>query len=304
MASVGKGRSDHPVINQLADNIYRIESAFGHVFVRTYIIVGENAAVIDTGLSTTGRAILDCLSALGSPRVGAVIHTHGHWDHIGSAAMIRESTECPIAVHFADADMVSSHAENDRRFLRRFPEFVPGPADVRGVHKWLGPEIGVDIKMTGSESFDMGRGVVLKVIPMPGHTPGCIGIYDEASGTLFTGDSLPGDGPFGTLAQYEDVAAYRKTLSDVMQMPVKKILTGHFDVIEGDDVGRFLSTCNEEIDRIENCVLEMSKDTHDLIALTKKVCRKLKKPFMLQPLMTVTAHLQDLANRDSKREIN
>ncbi|MEI7744083.1 MAG: MBL fold metallo-hydrolase [Chloroflexota bacterium] len=61
------------------------------VFVRRYAFVDQNivtilgdgvALVVDSRTTyPQAREILDDLRALGSPRVGVVVNTHGHWDH-------------------------------------------------------------------------------------------------------------------------------------------------------------------------------------------------------------------------------
>lgn len=289
------GEAPRPTVQQLSERIYALDAPYDDVWVRTYLVVGETAAFIDTGLGATGAAGLSLLQSLGSPQVTAAIHTHGHWDHIGSAAMIRQATGCLIAAHPDDAAMISSHDENDRRFLRRFPEFPPTEAGWHAVHDRIGPEVRVDVEVTGGERFDLGGGIVLEVIPLPGHTPGCIGIFDRDSGALLTGDSLAGPGPFGTLAQYEDVAAYRDSVARVVSLPVRQLLAAHFEPMDAEAAKGFLAGCLDEVDRIEKCVRTVMESGLDLVALTQKVCHRLSKPFMLQPLFTVTAHLEDLA---------
>jgi glyoxylase-like metal-dependent hydrolase (beta-lactamase superfamily II) len=67
------------------------------IFVRRYafydqtivaVLAGEEALVVDTRTTLPqAREILDDLRDLGSPRVGIVVNTHGHYDHaFGNAA--------------------------------------------------------------------------------------------------------------------------------------------------------------------------------------------------------------------------
>jgi glyoxylase-like metal-dependent hydrolase (beta-lactamase superfamily II) len=230
------------------------------------------------------------LAGAGSPRVVVALHTHGHWDHIGAAAAIRERTGCLVAVHKDDADMVASHAENDRRFLRAFDAFPPDDASWHEVYDNLGAETPVDIRLSGGEVFDLGKDVLLEVVPMPGHTAGCVGILEKNRGILFTGDSLCGPGVFGTLAQYEFADIYRATIRRIMDPGVNEIHTGHLDPIKGDEVRPFLQACLDEVDRIERCVRETEPLHLSLLEQTIEVCRRLDKPMILQPLFTVSAH--------------
>ena len=47
----------------------------------------------------------------------------------------------------------------------------------------------VDIDLATTEELHFGN-TTLRVIPTPGHTPGCVSLYHEESKSLFTGDTL------------------------------------------------------------------------------------------------------------------
>ena len=69
------------------------------VFVRRYrfydqgivaVLGGDTALVVDTRTTPAqAREILDDLRDLGSPRVGIVVNTHGHYDHVFGNAVFR-----------------------------------------------------------------------------------------------------------------------------------------------------------------------------------------------------------------------
>jgi len=285
---------------QISENIWAIQSPYENYWVRSYLVLGETAALVDTGLASTAEAIRRLVELLGRPRVIAAIHTHGHWDHIGAASAVREEVGCLIAAHRADAAMISSYEENDRRFLNRFPELPPSEAERKAVYQHLGPETRVDLQLIGGERLELGNDVALEVVHMTGHTPGSLGVFEPCSGALLTGDSLAGRGPFNTLAQYEDAVAYRETVLRTMRLPVHKLLTAHFEPIAGSDVPRFLADCLAEIERIEGCVCEVAADGRDVVDVAQEVCRKMNKPFTMQSLLTTSAHLtkQEITNQE------
>jgi len=287
-------KQDRPSVRKLSEHIYAVESPYDEVFVLSYVVAGDSVVLIDTGLVNTGEVILELLESLGRPGVVAAILTHGHWDHIGSVATARNSTGCVVAAHRDDAPMISSYAENDRRFLHRFPELVATESDRRAVHDRLGPECHVDLLLTGGERFDLGRGVVLEIVPMPGHTPGSIGVFERESGTLFAGDGLAGRGTFGTLAQYESVAEYRATIRRLKELPIRQLLSAHFEPMDEQYARQFLNDCLDETERIDVCVQHAYENPADLVSTAQKVCRHMGKPFLMQTLMTLTAHLEDM----------
>lgn len=106
---------------------------------------------------------------------GYTIHlflTHGHWDHVGDAHLFKEKLSAKI--YFSEADSYWLDLEHQRLIIPptyTFTTFKP------------------DIYLNGEGEFQLGV-LKLKVIPIPGHTEGQIGIYDEANGRIFVGDTL------------------------------------------------------------------------------------------------------------------
>jgi glyoxylase-like metal-dependent hydrolase (beta-lactamase superfamily II) len=99
-----------------------------------------------------------------------VLNTHGHVDHIGGNVDIVQKYGVPLAMHPADAGMlkVSDHIELSLLLGARNS---PPP----------------DRLLAEGDTITVGR-VSLRVIHIPGHTPGSIGFV--AAGVLFSGDTL------------------------------------------------------------------------------------------------------------------
>jgi glyoxylase-like metal-dependent hydrolase (beta-lactamase superfamily II) len=61
---------------------------------------------------------------------------------------------------------------------------------------------------------------------LPGHSPGSIGLWEAATGTLFSGDAVY-DGPLLDELPGSDVAAYLRTVGRLRQLPVTVVHGGH-----------------------------------------------------------------------------
>ena len=114
------------------------------VFVRRYrfydqgivaVLGGDSALVVDTRTTLAqAREILDDLRDLGSPRVGIVVNTHGHYDHVFGNAVFRPAV---IWGHERCRTMIELTGETQReRVAREIPaladelaEVVPDPPD-------------------------------------------------------------------------------------------------------------------------------------------------------------------------------
>ena len=96
--------------------------------------------------------------------------THGHFDHIGGAAAMRNATAAAVLVHTADVPMLSSAEKN-------LSEMVGIPCD--------GTEY--DRTVIDGTVLPLGESYIT-VLATPGHSPGsCCYLCDDA---LFSGDTL------------------------------------------------------------------------------------------------------------------
>lgn len=101
-----------------------------------------------------------------------VLLTHGHFDHIGGVADIKESTGARIHIHKADASML--HDGSDR-FAAQLGIYIrPTKADVCF-------EGGEDMLLAGMR---------FRVLATPGHTPGGVCYLFEDDRVMFSGDTL------------------------------------------------------------------------------------------------------------------
>lgn len=103
----------------------------------------------------------------------AVILTHGHIDHIGSVAELRDSyPDIKVYVHGLDAGMLENAHSNLSAMMGGAFSTVPA-----------------DFYLEDGSVVEQG-GVKLTVLHTPGHTPGGICLYSKDEGVVFTDDTL------------------------------------------------------------------------------------------------------------------
>lgn len=142
----------------------------GAMLANCYIIADEEtkeAAIIDP--SAEGEEILKVVGD-NNLKVKYIINTHGHMDHIGANAEIKEATGAKILIHHDDRNLLTSPVKNLAIFCGRRTKSPPA-----------------DRFLKDGEIISLGK-LRLKVIHTPGHTRGSISLL--VNNTLFTGDTL------------------------------------------------------------------------------------------------------------------
>jgi hydroxyacylglutathione hydrolase len=137
-----------------------------------YILGDENsreAVVIDPG--GDGPDILAAI-AKENLKLKIIINTHGHFDHIGANQALKEATGAPIAIHSADAAMLSQPSAEALFFTGG--RLQPSTAEIILAED--------DILEFGSYQ--------LKVLHTPGHTLGGICLVLQSEPIVYVGDTL------------------------------------------------------------------------------------------------------------------
>jgi glyoxylase-like metal-dependent hydrolase (beta-lactamase superfamily II) len=134
--------------------------------------VTREALIVDPG-GDAGK-ILALLPKMGA-RVVGIVHTHGHFDHILGTREVAAATGAPISIHGGDLDLYRGLARH-ARYFDLVAERPPEPAQI----------------LAGGETLRFGQ-LQARVLHTPGHTPGSVGLFIEATGgapLLLAGDTL------------------------------------------------------------------------------------------------------------------
>ncbi|GKQ35600.1 MBL fold metallo-hydrolase [Streptomyces sp. A012304] len=180
-------------VRQVADGIYLVHGSNTNWVILTE---GDALTLIDTGYPADRRQLLDSLAAVGgSPEaVAAVLITHAHNDHLGSAEHLRATYGTPVHLHEAEVP----HARRD--FLQQVTVGeVLRNAWRPGVLPWMvhalrsgGTE---QHPVTAPEAFPVTDGPLDlpgRPVPVhtPGHTDGHTVFHLPHTGVVVSGDAL------------------------------------------------------------------------------------------------------------------
>lgn len=179
-------------VRQVADGTYLVHGGHTNWVVLTD---GDAATLVDTGYPGDRRALLDSLAAVGSSpeAVAAVLITHAHNDHLGSAEYLRAIHGTPVLLHEAEVP----HARRD--FLQQVSVgTVLRNAWRPGVLPWMAHVLRTggteQHPVTAPAAFPTDGALDLPGRPVPVHTPGhtdghCVYHLPDA-GVVISGDAL------------------------------------------------------------------------------------------------------------------
>jgi hydroxyacylglutathione hydrolase len=179
-----------------------------------YLLFGERSAMlVDTGAQTAdvagavGQVIERWSARHGGRSVSlVVVHSHGHGDHIAGDAQLKDR---------ANTTLVAASPEALTAFF--------------GLSGWP----------NGSASYAL-SGRIIDVIPIPGHEPASIALYDRRTGLLLTGDTVYSgrlyvrDGPAFTASIQRLVAFTRdRPVAHILGAHIENTRTPYFDYPQG-----------------------------------------------------------------------
>jgi len=179
-------------------------------------IIQENAYIVsrdgrdDCVVIDPGDDFAKLRKALGNRPVGAILLTHGHFDHILAAGPLSQATGAPVYIHEADAEMLNDSTLN-------------GYADLMGGFA-QGPEV---TALPLGEAIQA-SGLDFAVLHTPGHSKGSVCLYLKDEGVLFSGDTLFEAG-YGRVDLYGgDMRAMLNSLKSLFDLPGDtRVCPGH-----------------------------------------------------------------------------
>jgi len=183
------------ILHTLGPQTWLIEEEAPECNVYMYLLAGEQRALlIDSGYGTIP---LDTIAASLTELPVTVLCTHGHFDHIGGIGFF----PCAL-MHRADRQVYQQH----RLELRNIAPHC------------MAPEAPLELQWFGSAfSLDLGNRI-LEIIPVPGHTGGCIAVLDSRYRQLFTGDTCCKGAILLNFDHSGDLAVYRESVASILKL--------------------------------------------------------------------------------------
>jgi glyoxylase-like metal-dependent hydrolase (beta-lactamase superfamily II) len=220
---------------EVDEGVLRIRESHVDPFLQAnlFLVRGRDRdLLVDTGLGigSLRRELADLFE-----RPTIAVATHRHFDHTGGLYEFEE-----VAVHRDDADAVA----NPHGFASLVIEDYP-PEELSGYEPPASlltalPREGYELAsyavtpVAPTRIVDEGDEIDLgdrrfEALHLPGHTPGELGLWEEATRTLFSGDCVYESGVLLDELPESNIPAYLRSMERLRDVPVRIVHGGHDD---------------------------------------------------------------------------
>jgi glyoxylase-like metal-dependent hydrolase (beta-lactamase superfamily II)/predicted ester cyclase len=225
-----------PAVSQVAEGVWLVRGGFPQKVMNVYLIEDDDGVtVFDAGIRAMVRGISSVAAGLGG--VKRIVLGHGHPDHRGAAPGIGAPVFChPDNVADTEGDGGAQYFDFSKL------DWYARPIMSRLTGVWDGGPCKVE--GTVSEGDDIAG---FKVVDLPGHAPGLIGLWREEDRLALVSDTFytlnPQTGQKGAPrvphpAFNWDTEQARRSIRKLAEMEPASAWPGHADPITGDVRGQ------------------------------------------------------------------
>ena len=255
------------MIEEVQPRIYRIPSVLGPRRFAQWLVVGdERLLLVDSGIDgTIEEHVVPALAELGRTpdEITDVVISHADVDHYGgNSALRRLAPRARIVAHELDRPLIESWraAAAERYGWYRQHGLDYDEATWQWLENAAGPDTRLDGTIAPGEALDLG-GVSVEILPLPGHSPGHLGVLERSTGTAIVMDAVLERGLYTVDDEligpppYASVPAYRATIERLQALAPDRLGTSHYAPIEGPGaVSRFLAETAGFVDDLDAVV--------------------------------------------------
>lgn len=159
-------------LTQLSPHIWKLSKRMLGVRVQVYLVIhSEGVTLVDAGLKSFGKPIVDAIHHINAGPLAEVVLTHGHSDHVGALDYVLSLHSAPVYAHADEFLYMEGKLPYPKR---KKPQASVKPG--------LARPLSADDAGTLLPHHD------LHPYYTPGHSPGHVAYYHAADDVLIGGD--------------------------------------------------------------------------------------------------------------------
>jgi glyoxylase-like metal-dependent hydrolase (beta-lactamase superfamily II) len=274
---------------QLPFQVTKNITLLGSELFNLYLVKGETYAIVEGGVSGITYPFLEQLSQLNVPpeAISHLIILHSHFDHMmvfptlkGRYPWMKIVTSDLNRGTFSSERVVAKIFDSDRKMTLALKErgmILDGPN--------LQPYtfFPLDITVQEGSVLDLGKGMKMKFLEIPGHSPDCLAAFLEEEELLFCSD---GAGFYTPPDFFRPNYWYRlddaeKSLDKMKAIDPEILCRGHYGAMIGKDLARkHLQMNRQSIENFKAFVLEKINGGWSVEEITQDVTVRFSKGFL------------------------
>ncbi len=181
-----------------------------------YLVMDEHPILVDAGMMAE-PTLKNIRKYIDPTKIEMIVLTHCHHDHSGAAPKLKEATGARLLLSAKETGCVGD--------------------DLTTVAYLFGasaPEFKVDGTLSEGMVLDLGEWK-LEVLETPGHSAGCICLYERTEKVLFSGDTVFPDGNIGRTDMYGgDTKELINSIQRLTGLDVNTMYPGHMEITSND----------------------------------------------------------------------
>jgi glyoxylase-like metal-dependent hydrolase (beta-lactamase superfamily II) len=261
----------------------------GSELFNLYLVKGETYAIVEGGVSGITYPFLKQLSQLNVPpeAISHLVILHSHFDHMMVFPTLKGRypwmkivtsdlnrtifTSERILAKIFDSDRKITLALKERGIILEAPNLQPYNI------------FSLDIPVQEGSVLDLGKGMKMKFLEIPGHSPDCLGAFLEDDGVLFCSD---GAGFYTPPDFFRPNYWYRldeaeKSIDKMKAIDPDILCRGHYGVMIGKDLARkHLQMNRQSIEIFKTFVLEKIQGGWSVEEITQDVTVRFSRGFL------------------------
>jgi glyoxylase-like metal-dependent hydrolase (beta-lactamase superfamily II) len=179
-----------------------------------YLVMCRRPLLVDAGMMA-GPTLKNIKKFIDPTEIKTIVLTHCHHDHAAAAPALREATGAKILIHESEAGLLGDELTT-----------------VAYLFGENAPEFSADGVLKEGMVLDQGDWK-LSVMHTPGHSPGCICLYEPSEKVLFSGDTIFQDGNIGRTDMYGgSTEQLVRSIERLTALDVQQLYPGHMGITQ------------------------------------------------------------------------
>jgi glyoxylase-like metal-dependent hydrolase (beta-lactamase superfamily II) len=244
-----------------------------------YLLKGKEAMIVGGGMSWIAPDLEKQFTAIDFDfsRIRYLFITHSHFDHCGAVPYLKKKFPQIKILASAFAQRVFS-LKKAVQFIAAMNERMIEKAGLSGEDKRLNLQfdgIQIDQVVEDQKTLDLGDGVEVRFLDVPGHTQCSLAAYVPSLKLLFPSDSAAfpqydGSGIAPPSPQY-DFRLYQDSLKKMAALDVETLAFEHHGFLRGAEARQFLIRAIEKAEEDKKFIVAKVQNRESLEEMAQKL---------------------------------